>query len=137
MNDLSPYSPRRAVERVGELAEPQGVPLTPEARGWCRGWLAAAMARGLPAPVVYALAVDGDSYGPTRFDTGAVRLEWDLPAMGQWAASLECGPGEERYLHLCHLGYGREDDCHDAYLRLDGPTTDRLIALLRWAAVTP
>ena len=132
MNDLSPYSPRHAIERVGELTPP----LTPEARGWCRGWLAAAMARGLPAPAVCALATDGDSYGPTAFSNDAVHLEWDLPVAGQWAAALECGPGEGRYLHLCHLGDGR-DDCHDAYVRLDGPTTDRPIALLRWAAVTP
>lgn len=136
MNNLSPYSPRRAVERVGELADWLGVPLTPEARGWCRGWLAAALARGLPAPCVYALTADADSYGPKRFEAGAIYLEWDLPDNHGWAAALECGPGEGRYLHFSHLGDER-NDYHDAYVRLDGPTTDRLIALLRWAAVTP
>lgn len=134
MTDLSPYSPRRAVERVGELADWLSVPLTPEARGWCRGWLAAAMARGLPAPCVYAILLDPDG---RAFDTTGVFLEWLLPDEHGWAASLECGPGEGRYLHLCHLDNDRRDDCHDAYLRLDGPATDRLIALLRWAAVTP
>ena len=112
--------------------------LTPEARGWVVGWLVGAMARGLPVPHVYALARDSASLGPLAFSDSTVFLEWDFcPTDGSHpCASLECGQGEV-YMWLSDDLWRRDGLSHDATVRLDGPTTARVVTVLRAIAAGP
>lgn len=106
--------------------------LTDEARAWIERWLLDAMAAGVPAPYIYGLPVDGNSYGLTVFSRDAVHLEWDWKGPPWRSVALDCGPGEGRYVWLCD---DMEDgDCHDAEVTLDEVTTERVVTVLRWLA---
>lgn len=129
-----PVTPRRtpvkAIARLRWLVA-QGYPLTPQAHRWLTGWLVGATMRGMPVPYIYGLPVEGDSRAGYTFSDSAVFLEWDLA--GRACTSLECGPGDERYLWAC-ADLDREESV-DAYVRLDGPTTTRLLAVLAGLSV--
>lgn len=119
-------TPGGAVERVSELADLLGVPLTRRTRRWVVGWLVGAMARGLPVPGICALLAKDGERGD--YSSGAVYLEWDL-AGGY--ASLECGPSGDFYW-WCTDNLDDSDAVQEATVTLDGPTTARIVTILRW-----
>ena len=127
-------TPARAIRRVtGDLAHL----LTPQARRWVVGWLVGTAARGMPMPNLFGLPSDGDSYGPTAFDATGVYAEWDFPA--DWletradirgSASLDIGPGSGRYWWFTEDLYFAES--YYVEVTLDGPTTARIVTILRY-----
>lgn len=126
---MTARTPAQAIRRVThDLAHL----LTPRARRWIVGWLVGTAARGMPMPFLYGLAIESDG--------SAVRAEWDFPVGAHpmraiSTASLDLGPGSGRYLWTCGDLRGR--DCgDDAIITLDGPTTARVVTLLRWLAAS-
>lgn len=134
---MTARTPAQAINRVThDLAHL----LTPRARRWIVGWLVGTAARGMPMPGLCGLPADGDSYGPTAWTDSALYAEWDFPVgvhpmrvLG--GASLELGPGPGRYL-WCNPDLWGSDESYDATITLDGPTTARVVTLLRWLAAS-